>query len=474
MELSIAFINDVHGYLEPHAELFFNNEGPYVKTAGGYARIKTLFDKIKSEEPNTLFFDGGDTFHGTLPVVESKGEVLVPILNRLGLNAMVGHWDFAYTPDHLLKLGAQLDFPILGCNVYRDRGELLLEPYRIFDLKGVKIGVIGICANIIDKTMPEIFRKGIHVTNGMAETPRYVEELRQKGVDVIVLLSHNGYPQDIELLKNTPGIDVCLSAHTHNRIYEQTMVGDTVILQSGCHGSFVGHLQLKIGEGKVEVKKYELITVGENIEEEEGMTALVNTAMEPYQHLRKQYVGTTDHILHRYNTLSSSMDDVLLSAVNFAAGTEIALSNGWRYGIPVGVGNISLWDLYNMVPMNPPVSTVELRGQEIFDLLEENLEHTFAAKPMQQMGGYAKRVQGLKVIMRVENPAGYRIQEIYFRNAPLDRSKTYKVAYLTEQGVARKYGINREQLAEKAIGALKKYLKEHPKVKTAECPYHMV
>lgn len=78
MELSIGFINDVHGYLEPHPELFYNKNGEYVKTAGGYARIATIFERIKSENEHVLFFDGGDTFHGTLPVVSSKGEALIP------------------------------------------------------------------------------------------------------------------------------------------------------------------------------------------------------------------------------------------------------------------------------------------------------------------------------------------------------------------------------------------------------------
>ncbi|WP_180982848.1 metallophosphoesterase, partial [Chryseobacterium scophthalmum] len=91
MKLSIGFINDVHGYMEPHPELFYDYQKEYVKSAGGYARIQTIFKKIRAENPNALFFDGGDTFHGTVPVVQSRGEVLIPILNPLGFDAMVGH-----------------------------------------------------------------------------------------------------------------------------------------------------------------------------------------------------------------------------------------------------------------------------------------------------------------------------------------------------------------------------------------------
>ncbi len=66
---------------------------------------------------------------------------------------MVGHWDFAYTPRHLLKLESQLRYPVLGCNVFDEQGKRFLLPYKISEIGGLKIGIIGICSNIIDKTM---------------------------------------------------------------------------------------------------------------------------------------------------------------------------------------------------------------------------------------------------------------------------------------------------------------------------------
>lgn len=86
MNLSIAYINDVHGYLEPHPELFYQGGKEVIETAGGYARIASLVNDIRKSNPNTLLFDGGDTFHGTLPLVQSKGEAVVPILNKMGFS----------------------------------------------------------------------------------------------------------------------------------------------------------------------------------------------------------------------------------------------------------------------------------------------------------------------------------------------------------------------------------------------------
>lgn len=81
MKLSIAYINDVHGYLEPHPEIFFEGSKRVVKTAGGYSRILSEIIRIRKDNPDTLVFDGGDTFHGTLPLVESKEEAILLVLN---------------------------------------------------------------------------------------------------------------------------------------------------------------------------------------------------------------------------------------------------------------------------------------------------------------------------------------------------------------------------------------------------------
>lgn len=87
--------------------------------------------------------------------------------------------------------------------------------------------------------------------------------------------------------------------------------------------------------------------------------------------------------------IRSSMDDFLLQSIKETASADVAFSNGWRYGVPIPAGPVNRWDLFNIIPMNPPVSVVELTGKEILDMLEENPERTFSADPMKQMGGYS-------------------------------------------------------------------------------------
>ncbi len=299
--------------------------------------------------------------------------------------------------------------------------------------------------------------------------------MKSEGADLIILLSHNGFPQDVHILNQVDGIDVCLSAHTHNRIYESVLVNNTIVIQSGCHGSFLGHLQLHIKNKRIDTHTYDLRKIDSKIEPDEHIASLVSGVTKPYEELKNNVIGTTNSILHRYNTLNSSMDDFLLAAIKYASNTEIAFSNGWRYGAPIPKGDITEMDLYNIIPMNPIISTVELSGKEITEMLEENLERTFSSNPLNQMGGYVKRCAGLHVNFRIENPKNHRIQEIYFADKHLESDVYYRVSYVTSQGVPPHIGRNRFDLEIHAVEAMKQFLSEEPQYLAASKEsFHLV
>lgn len=474
MKLSIAYLNDVHGYLEPHPEIFFNAEHDNIKTAGGYARIYSLINNIRKQNANTLVFDGGDTFHGTLPVVESKGEAILPILNKIGFTAMVGHWDFAYGADQLLNLQSRLNYPMLGINICKADKTLLLKPYIITEVADIKVAVIGICSNIIDKILPLKFVEELTVSDGMCELPKYIQEVKTKGADIVVLLSHNGFPQDVKMLSEIRGVDICLSAHTHNRLFEPVTVNGAFLVQCGCHGSFLGHLEVEVELKSIKNLAYTLIPVEESIVPDQEMDQVVKGIMKPYAALKNQVVGQTSVILHRYDTLKSSADQLLLSAIQFATRCEVCFSNGWRFGAPIPVGAITKWDLYNLVPMNPYVSMVDMTGSEIIEMLEENLEKTFSTNPLSQMGGYVKRCMGMSVFMRIENPKGHRIQDIYVGADHLINDKIYKIGFITAQGVPEKYERNRKRMDLKVIDAMIGYLENNSTFETKDEVFYLV
>lgn len=458
--LTLLQLNDSHGYLDLHQELFWAGDHAEYRRAGGYGRIATVLDQVREANPGrVLAFDCGDTIHGTRAAVNSEGEALIPILNRLGFEAMTAHWEFAYGPEQFKRVVGQLDFPVLAANCYDEAtDELVFEPYTITEAGGLRVGVIGIAATIVDKTMPASFSKGVYFTLGNQELPRYVRQLRQEGVDLVILISHLGFPQEMKLAQEVDGIDVLLSAHTHNRVHRPAVVNGTIVIQSGCHGSFVGHLDLEVAQGRVVDFRHRLITVGEEIEPDPAVQDLVDGVLAPQREASSQVVGQTATDLHRYTVLEAPMDNFLLQALQNLTGAQVAFSNGWRYGAPIPAGPVTLNDLWNIIPMNPPVSICKLTGDEIRVMLEKNLEHTFARDPYRQMGGYVKRCLGLNLYVKVENPPGQRIQELFVQNHRVKPDRVYSAVFVTPQGVPEKYGSDREHLDVTAIEALRRYL----------------
>ena len=116
------------------------------------------------------------------------------------------------------------------------------------------------------------------------------------------------------------------------------------------------------------------------------------------------------------------------------------------------------------MPPNPPVSLAALTGREMWDMMEENLEHTLATDPYKQMGGYVKRCLGVNIYIKAENPSGSRIQQFFVNGEGIDADRHYTVAFITSQGVPGKYGSNRRELPISAIDALRRYFSNHPRV----------
>lgn len=467
-ELTILQINDTHGYLNAHQELFWAGNQCLHRVIGGYAKISGLFQKVRAERGReaVVALDNGDTLHGTFPAVHTQGAALIEPLKRLALDAWTIHWDIVYGPERLQELTNQLEHPLLAVNGYHeDSNQPAFQPSVVIERGGIRVGIIGIAAYIIDKTFPKRVSSGLRFTLGRDELATQIQHLRQQeGVQLIVLLSHLGFPQDCKLAAEVAGIDLLLSGHTHNRLWQPVVVNGATIIQSGCHAAFVGRLDLAMADAKIDTIRHQLVTLDEAVAPDGEMQMLVDQIYAPHQEMLSEIVGETATPLNRYTTLEATMDNFLLDAIAEAAGTELAFSNGWRYGAPIPIGKITTNDLWNIIPTNPSVQTVALTGAELQTMMEENLERTFSADPYHQMGGFVKRCRGVNIYCKLENPPGRRIQEFFAQGKQLESDKTYTVAFVTEQGIPQTYGQNRRPVGISAIDALRQYLTKHKRI----------
>lgn len=458
--ITLLQLNDLHGYLEPHAELFQLTPGASWRSGGGLARIASVFGAVRRETGGAVVaLDNGDTFHGSMAAVQTEGAALIRPMRALGLDGMTVHWELAYGMERLRTLAEDVRYPVLAANVIGDHAATFL-PFTIVERAGVRIGIIGLSAIVAAQLLPPEDRATVRLTIGDDAVSALVPRLRNEhGVGLVVVLSHLGFPQDCKLAAVVPGVDVILSGHTHHRLYEPVLVNNTLIMQSGAHGSFVGRLDLEMSSAGIASWRHQLIEVDEKVEPDSSVQAIVEEEMAPFAEARNTVVGITSTPLTRYRMLESTMDNLLLAAVAEAADLPIAFSNGWRYGAPIPAGPLTEMDVWNIVPANPPVSVVTLTGAELHRLIEQNLEATFACDAWQQRGGYVKRCRGLELALKPENPPEHRIQEIRIAGSRLRAGASYRAAFLGEQAVPLGVGTDRRAIGVRAVDALRRHVR---------------
>lgn len=460
-QLTIIQQNDTHGALFEHDEVFWGNEGPYVRKVGGFARISQFVKNLRAKNHNVLFVDGGDLFHGSAPLVFSKGEAILPILEKIGLDAFVpGNWDFAYGKEQLVSLADKLPFSTLACNVFdEETSDPAFTPYELREIGNVNVGLIGLTYPYVDMTMPKSFSNGLVFNKGMDQLPDIIQQLKAESADIIVLISHMGLPLDVKLASMVAGIDVILSGHSHDRIIEPIKVNQTVIVQAGSSSSFVGQLNVEMETGKISAVNYRLVPLEVDEYQKDAETSeLVDKILAPYQSMRENVIGETKTLLHRATLNEATMDKLITEAYLHHYQADLSFSHGWRYGTPVAPGVITEYDLQQIIPANPEVFLIELTGEQLLKALENNLEQVFSADAFEQKGGYILRSSGLSMTFKPYNPKGYRIQTLVVNGRDFALGDRYKIVSAGQQ-ILKNFEVQKTYQNTKAIDLIKEYIR---------------
>ncbi len=465
--LTLIQQNDVHGQLGEHWEYFRAGSGDRYRRTGGMARAAAVVDRIRREGNPVLFVDCGDAIHGSLAAVRSSGRVMISVLAAQGVDLMVpGNWEYGYGPGVLRQLASEAGFPILAANVVDvSTGAPLFPATLVREVGSFRVGVIGLSSPIIPNMSPA-YAEGLRFTDARRVLPPAIDGLRhEEKCDLVILASHLGLPQDVALMREIEGIDVVLSAHTHNRLHEPIVAGGTIVIQSGFSGSFLGRLDLEISHGRVTTWRHRLIELSEDIEPDPEVQRLVDEALAPHRDEADEVVGRTEVGLHRMSLLETPMDNLILQAYADLTGAEVAISHGWRFGPPVPPGPITRGDLWSMLPTNPEVFTGTMSGRQIRALIESSLHQVFVGDAMQQSGGYLVRMSGVSVFFRPNNGRATRIEEMEIAAEPYRPDRLYRIVSAGGQTVPT--SVPREWTGVQAIDAVRRYLARHESVSPA-------
>lgn len=217
--LTIAHLNDSHANLEPSPLTLSVNGKKTYTTIGGFPAVTAKVQQLRQNRKNFLFLHAGDVFQGSLYFTKYRGMADLEFLKLMKLDAMcTGNHEFDKGPVALAIFisGAHKQFPILSANISVEKERFLvgkLKPYEIKKFGSRKVGIIGLTTTetpaVSSPGQRLVFNDPIPVVKTL------VAELTRKGIDIIILLSHQGFQNDIELAKAVDGVDIVVGGHTH-------------------------------------------------------------------------------------------------------------------------------------------------------------------------------------------------------------------------------------------------------------------
>lgn len=414
----------------------------YGKT-GGAPQMATVIKTIVQQRgrDKCLILDGGDTWVTSGISVKTDGMAIVDWLNYIGYDYIVGHWDFTVGKEKFLEIvNKHLKAKFISYNITDDLfGDLIFPPYDVREVNGVKVGIIGSSFPFTPLANPRVYTEGWRFGVRPEELQNYVNELREKHkVDLVILLSHDGLPLDIALMKIVKGIDIVISGHTHDVTPEPVKVGDTLIVSPGSHGKFVGRMDLEVSKGKLVGYKFKLIPVlSEVIPEDKGAKELVQKWYKPYEKEFNTVIGTTRTFLYKRDTLYSTWDRLIGEAladyfhgVDAVMSLDVATSPGYRWGPAVlPKSPIRVEDVYNVLGITyPEVFLLRRKGRDLLVLWEDVADNVFNPNPLYQQGGDMSRIYGVEYELKINAKQGERIRNVRIKGKPLEADKEYLVA----------------------------------------------
>jgi sulfur-oxidizing protein SoxB len=419
---------------------------------GGFAHLKTLIDRLRSDAPSdrSLLLDGGDQWQGTGLANAMQGADMVEAANLLGIEAMTGHWEFTYGEAALRRNLARFKGEFLAQNVYlteeaafKDakaydpKSGRVFKPSMIKELGDYRVAVIGQAFPYVPIAHPKRFTPDWTFGIRENELQELVDGLRNNDkVDAVILLSHNGMDVDLKLASRVSGIDVILGGHTHDAVPQPLPVmnagGTTLVTNAGSNGKFLGVLDLDLAKGHLKEARYRLFPVySELLKPDAEMQALIEKLREPHVAAYAGKIATADRLLYRRGNFTGTVDRLICDALRGELDAEIALSPGFRWGVTALPGQaLTMEDVLAETAITYPETYLQrLSGSQIKDVLEDICDNLFNPDPYYQQGGDMVRVRGITYTCMPAEPAGRRISDLKLDDGrPLDAAKTYKVA----------------------------------------------
>ena len=359
-EIHILAANDMHAQIEV------------------FPQFAALADSLRTIDPSLLIFSAGDNRTGN-PINDKyilPAYPMVALMNQVGFNgSALGNHEFDV---HSLKrLIGLSNFRYICANAFpSDSSGIKLVPYQVFDVEGLRVGVIGaiqLSPNGIPSTHPDNL-EGLSFKPAEEIMPQY--EWLSKQCDATILLSHLGYPDDIKIAEKFPWLDLIIGGHTHTQLKGDEVKNGVLITQNRNKLHRVTYITLTVEDGKVVDKKAEYIDVRKypkTVKVVEEMIRFYNDNPT----LRK-VLAIADTPFENKEELGCMICDAFMAETE----SEIAIENPGGVRIEtLPQGDITVRDVLEMDPFDNHAVVLTLTGEEIARMMLSYCHNTLHSFP---------------------------------------------------------------------------------------------
>jgi len=445
-KVTILHTNDNHG------RFWSNRRGEY-----GMAARKTLIDQLRKDKNDkghaVLLLSGGDINTGVPESDIQDAEPDFRGMNAIGYDAMaIGNHEFDNPMDVLKKQQSWVNFPFLSANIYdKKTGKRLFQPYKIFNIYGLNIAVLGLTTDDTARIGNPEYLAGIEFRSPIEEAKKLMPEIRNMA-DLVIAVTHMGHYEngnrginaqgDVALARAVKGIDVIIGGHSQEAVcmdksgngeYDKSFApgkactpdtqNGTLILQAFEWGKYVGQADLSITKEGVKLDSYALIPVnlkikkkdanGKTVKDAKGKTVRVYATQEikedkalkalltPFQEKGQAglniVLGKTDGKLEgdrkKVRFVPTNLGYLIAEAQRSKVNADVAVMNSGGIRDSIKSGDISYKDILKTQPFGNTICSIQLKGKDLLEYLK-----IAASKPIDS-GAYAQ-FAGVSIIIK--------------------------------------------------------------------------
>jgi sulfur-oxidizing protein SoxB len=429
------------GSLEAHAFTYldFARAAERFGQVGGFAHLKTLVDQVRADRPGALLLDGGDTWQGSATSLWTNAQDMVDAQKLLGVNVMTGHWEFTFGADRVREV-IENDFAEAGIDFVAQNvvdtafEDPVFDPYVIREINGVPVAIVGQAFPYTPIANPRYMVPEWSFGIRDDRMQEMVDQAREEGAQVVIVLSHNGMDVDLKMASRVSGVDAILGGHTHDAVPRAVEVdnpgGKTLVMNSGSNSKFLSVLDLDVRDGTVRDYRYKLLPVfSDLLPADPEMQAFIENLREPYAEQLNEELAVTEALLYRRGNFNGTFDQLICDALMQELDAPISFSPGFRWGVSVLPGQPITFDaLMTQTSMTYATVTRNLiSGEQLKVILEDIADNLFNEDPYYQQGGDMVRVGGLNYEIDPKAEMGKRISKMELDGKPVDASKEYPV-----------------------------------------------